>query len=344
MSQTPRKVLMMRFSALGDVLQSLSLIGAVHREWPNSEIHFVTREDFAQLFVLHPHLDKVWTIPKKATLKDSIKLGRLLLRENFTHIYDPHNNLRSRILCIFLNGLFGWRSLFKHKFLRRPLYRFRRLLLFKFRKNTFPKPFNGQAALLRPLAHWGVNTTPPTVPQLFLPPTQNTTLLNLPSEFVAIAPSAAHELKRWPIEYFSQLIEKNPDLKFVALGGPEDQFISQLENVAPRNVINLAGKLNYIESAQAVQMSLALISNDTGVMHMAEQLGVKCIALMGPAPFGFPSRPMTLIKERNLYCRPCSKHGQGPCVNPEFQKCLRDISAAEVSSDLRLLLKQKDLN
>jgi ADP-heptose:LPS heptosyltransferase len=145
-------------------------------------------------------------------------------------------------------------------------------------------------------------------------------------------------LKRWPLDHFAQLIRLLPQTHFVLLGGPEDQFVNDLVAVDPARVFNFAGKLSLLESAYVVALSQALVANDTGLMHVAEQIGKPCVALMGPAPFGFPSRPRTEILEIDLPCRPCSKHGQGPCVNPEFQKCLRDIKPERVALSLRRLL------
>jgi ADP-heptose:LPS heptosyltransferase len=103
--------------------------------------------------------------------------------------------------------------------------------------------------------------------------------------------------------------------------------------------LNLAGKTSLQVSSGVVALSRAVISNDTGLLHVAEQLGKRTIALMGPAPFGFPSRPTTKIMELNLSCRPCSKHGQGPCVNKEkFHKCLVDITPLQVAEQLRMIL------
>jgi ADP-heptose:LPS heptosyltransferase len=124
----------------------------------------------------------------------------------------------------------------------------------------------------------------------------------------------------------------------VLLGGPEDHFLSELEAVAPERVQNWAGRLSLLESAAMVAAAEALVANDTGLMHVAEQTGRPCLALMGPAPFGFPSRETTRIFELDLPCRPCSKHGQGPCVNPEFQKCLRDIAPSSVAAGLRKVI------
>jgi ADP-heptose:LPS heptosyltransferase len=212
--------------------------------------------------------------------------------------------------------------------------------LFRLRRNLFPKPFSGQFALLEPLKNWGIEPTAPAVPQLFL---DSNEVYKLKSRFgnrpvVSLAPSAAYPLKRWPIENWKALIATQPETTFVLLGGPDDTFCAEIAAVDPKRVINMAGKLSLLESASVVAASKVLISNDTGLMHVAEQIGKPCLALMGPAPFGFPSRPKTQIFEVELPCRPCSKHGQGPCVNPEFQKCMRDIKVDAVSRALRSLL------
>ena len=323
-------------------MQTLSVAGRLALSCPEAEIQWVTREEFVPLIESHPSVKKVWKVQKGASLREVLRLGRQLRGERFTHIYDVHNNLRSHILSFQLNGFLGWRRWTgQHRFLRRPIYRFRRFLLFRFRINRFPKPFSGQFALLEPLSRWGLPKEAPPVPQLFLnsAPVLKKIRSAIPfSEFVALAPSAAFELKRWPLEYWADVIRQFPAENFVVLGGPDDTFLKELVNAAPERVLNLAGKASLFESAHVVSIAKALVSNDTGLMHVAEQIGKPCLALMGPAPFGFPSRPTTHIFELDLYCRPCSKHGQGPCVNPEFHKCLRGILPASVAAQLRSTL------
>lgn len=333
------KILILRFSSLGDVLQTLSVAGRLGQSWPEAQIHWVTRAEFAPLIATHPRIKKVWTLPKGAGFLDVWRLGGELQRENFTHVYDAHNNLRSHILGWRLTGLLGWRRwLGGLKFLRRSIFRLRRFFLFNFHWNLFPQPFSGQRALLEPLTRWGLPIEAPAVPQLFLPQTRAQVLPVGWTEYVALAPSAAYELKRWPLEYWQQLIHTNAEMRFAVLGGPEDGFLQKLAEADPLRVVNLAGKLSFGESAQVVAEAQALVSNDTGLMHVAEQIGIPCLALMGPAPFGFPSRPLTKIFQLELSCRPCSKHGQGPCVNKEFHKCMRDIAPAEVSKTLRQVI------
>ncbi|WP_413293483.1 glycosyltransferase family 9 protein [Bdellovibrio sp. HCB185ZH] len=347
MSQTETrkgaKFLIIRFSAFGDVVQTLSVPSAIAQAFPDAEIHWITRKDMAPLLRNHPHIHKVWEFDRKAGAFGLMKLVWSMRPVCFTHIYDAHNNSRSRIISLILRP-FGFLGL-GPKFIRRSIRRWKRFLLFRFRINKFEQPFNGQRDLLEPLQKWGVSKFSPPAPQIFVSADVVEKARGILGDFVdtvSLAPSAAYFLKRWPKEYWAQLIQLMPEQKFVLLGGPEDSFIEDIHAVAPERVMNLAGKTSLQVSSAVVGLSRAVISNDTGLLHVAEQLGKRTIALMGPAPFGFPSRPTTKIMELDLYCRPCSKHGQGPCFNKEkFHKCLVDITPAQVAEQLRIILGEK---
>jgi lipopolysaccharide heptosyltransferase II len=338
------KILIIRFSSFGDVLQTLSVAGALQKHFSQAEIHWVTRQEFAPLIETHPAVKKVWTIGRGISFLGLWRLGSELRHQGFTHVYDAHNNLRSHVIGWAMKGLFDWRVWTGQvQFLRRSIYRYRRFLLFRFHINKFPQPFSGQRALLVPLGKWGLDFSAPAVPQLFFHPHEVERVADKnpfvkQNKFIALAPSAAFELKRWPVEYWKDLVKQMPDSHFAILGGPEDKFLQEIADSAPERVTNLAGKLSLNESAAVIALSQALISNDTGLMHVAEQIGKPCIALMGPAPFGFPSRPLTRIMQVPLDCRPCSKHGQGPCVNAEFHRCMRDIRPPQVVHTLKEIL------
>ncbi len=321
-------------------MQSLSIPAGIRKTYPVAEVHWVTRQDMAPLLKNHPDIAKVWAFDRKKGIKGLIQLSMEMRLENFDHIYDAHNNLRSRLIVTILRPL-GFVGI-GAKFIRRSIRRWKRFLLFRFRINTFEMPFNGQRDLLEPLEPWGVSRTAPAAPQLF-PSSEDlqkaSDILGDYKNSLALAPSAAFFLKRWPKEYWKQLILALPDQKFVLLGGPEDSFIEDIRDVAPERVLNLAGKASLMVSSAIVAQSRLLVANDTGLLHVAEQLGKDTIALMGPAPFGFPSRPQTKILERNLPCRPCSKHGQGPCVNKhQYQECLVDIRPEEVAGHIKNMI------
>src|ERR1044072_6490244 len=103
------KVLIIRFSSFGDVLQCLSVAGALARQFPDYEIHWAAREEFRPLVETHPNIKKVWTIPKGAKFLDVMKLSSSLKSESFTHVYDAHHNLRSHLIGWKLKGLLDWR-------------------------------------------------------------------------------------------------------------------------------------------------------------------------------------------------------------------------------------------
>lgn len=319
------KILIIRFSSIGDLTQALSLPAFIKLHEPDAIIHLVTRLDLAELAQNNPAIERIWSLDKKSGFKGLIQLVGELRLQNFTHVYDAHNNLRSFILRTFLR---------RPKKLVRPMMRLKRFLLLRWHINLFQKPFSGQRDLIQPLETWGMNYSLPPTPQVFLnseirAEAQKILDDNKIGDFYVLVPSAAYELKRWPLDHWKKLIELNPKKIFLVLAGPTDHFTTALNSYS--NVVNLYGKTRLMLSAALIEKAIAVVSNDTGLLHIAEQLGKPSVALMGPAPFGFPSRPSTVILERDLNCRPCSKHGQGPCINPHYQECLDSISPAEVS-------------
>lgn len=335
MAAATKKILLIRFSSIGDVTQALSVPSRLKEL--SAEIHWVTRGDVAVLLEGHPAIDRIWRLEKREGISGLFRLISELRRENFTAVYDAHNNLRSRLITLGLRL-----RLRPPRVLRRSMKRWKRFLLLRFHKNLFRTPFSGQRDFLEPLAAWGLGEALPPVPQIFCGRPHEDAAARALAErdfrgAIGLVPSAAYPLKRWPLENFAALVRALPERKFLVFGGPGDDFTEALVAAAPARVLNLSGKLSLAETTAYINQCAAVVANDTGVLHIAEQLGRPAIALMGPAPFGFPSRPSTVILERALPCRPCSKHGQGPCVNPEFQKCLRDISVDEVRGRLARL-------
>jgi ADP-heptose:LPS heptosyltransferase len=325
------RILILRFSSFGDVTQCLSVPAKLREKWPDCEIHWAVRDDLSILLLNHPDIQKIWSFPRRAGLLSLFQFAWLMRRQKFTRVYDAHNSTRSWVIGLILQ--FSSSA----TILRKSQKRILRFLLFKLRIDLYPKPRSGQRDLIEPLKSWGISESLPPAPQLFLLSEEiEDVRKKLPTnQFIALAASAAFELKRWPRDYWVELIQSLPQEKFILLGGPEDHFLNEIQKAAPERVFNWAGKANLRETSALVKLSKILISNDTGILHTAEQLGHPCIALMGPAPFGFPSRQLTSILEMDLPCRPCSKHGQGPCTNPHFHQCLKGLSPQLVLQTLK---------
>ena len=136
------------------------------------------------------------------------------------------------------------------------------------------------------------------------------------------------------------MIEELYDYKFILLGGAQDFFCKDLAAVDHSRVVNMAGKLSLIKSCRLISRAPMVIAADTGLIHVADILGIKGISLMGPTAFGFPSGKSIVVLEKNLSCRPCSKDGRGRCSQKIWQRCMVEISPKEVACKVREMLQQ----
>jgi len=80
-----------------------------------------------------------------------------------------------------------------------------------------------------------------------------------------------------------------------------------------------------------------IISADTGLLHVADVLGVKGISLMGPTAFGFTTSNFIRTLEIDMPCRPCTKDGRGHCTQPIYQACMVNIAPTIVANEVRQL-------
>jgi ADP-heptose:LPS heptosyltransferase len=154
------------------------------------------------------------------------------------------------------------------------------------------------------------------------------TLMPEKGVWIALAPATAWPKKTWPLAYWKSLVTdliRGTDYSLLILGGPKDNFCEELVLDSSR-VLTLQGKLSLLESAAAASLCNTLIAADTGLLHMAECLKINVVALIGPTPFGYPNRQESKTLEVDLWCKPCSKDGSGPCINPIYQKCMKDIT------------------
>lgn len=322
------KFLIIRFSSLGDIAQALPAAAAIKTQFPKSEVHWVTRQDFQGFAKACPHIDHLWTLNKKAGFLGLLHLFKVMSQENYTHIYDAHNNLRSNFLLLLWKLFFPWR---RPKVVQRSKNRWRRFVFFKFRWKVLPQPFIGALSFLEPLQKWGISPALPPSPHLrFSSLEKKYGFTQKP--YIVFAPSAAWPTKRWPVEHWKELVRKLNGWNIVLIGGPEDSFCQEIQDIAPENTFNMAGKTSLIESCEIVSKAELLISADTGFLHIADQMGIKNIGLMGPTAFGYTSQKQSQILEVNgLDCKPCSKDGRDPCTHSTYQKCMVDISPEQVA-------------
>lgn len=326
------KYLIIRFSSFGDICQALPAAYKIRELDPHAEIHWLTRQDFSDLTRSATVIDRHWALDKKQGFAGLAKLVKNLKQENFTHVYDAHANLRSFFVLVNL-----WLHNWQIKWVRRPKNRILRLLLFYCRLNFLPKPFRGTHSFLWPLRTWFSDITLPSPLKLNIPAELPKNVGDV-SQAIVLAPSANWELKRWPEDYWVQLIKKNPDKKFLILGGPQDLFCNTIAQQGGAHAKSLVGQVSWAQSMQIIAQCQMLVSGDTGLLHYADVLGVKTIALIGPTAFGYPSRASSHVLEVELPCKPCTKDGNTRCRNTVHKRCLREITPETVSHTLNQYL------
>jgi heptosyltransferase-2 len=161
---------------------------------------------------------------------------------------------------------------------------------------------------------------------------------------VALAPGSVWATKRWPSNYFGQLaiaLEKEGNSVFL-IGGESDRTLcKEIEEEAQEKIINVAGRLDLLQSAALLQRCSVLVTNDSAPMHLASATATPVVAIYGPTvkSFGFyPYHTKHKIIERDLSCRPCSKHGSQRCPI-KTHECMVQIKPQEVLEAVKILLK-----
>lgn len=350
------KLLIIRFSSFGDIVQALGVPQAFRAKFPHAEIDWLVRQDLKGLVDAHPEITRVIPFDRRDGLSGLLSLSWQLAHNNYTHIYDAHNNVRSLILRLsfFFLGCLPWLKGPRARVVTRPKNRLRRFLFFRCHwRSAIAMPFRPVLSFLGPLQRWQIHAAPPAPPQFHVSTEAyadaDRHLQTFSNIDVALVPSAAWELKRWPIDHWKQLILLLPGLRFVVLGGPSDDFCAEIAAVAPDRVLNLAGRLSLQASAAIVDKARLVVTGDTGLLHVADQLGRPTLALIGPTAFGYPTNPASEVIEiaEPLRCKPCSKDGSDPCTHPTRQMCMVAIEPTRVAERVRFRLqrdKEKDVN
>jgi ADP-heptose:LPS heptosyltransferase len=342
------RLLLIRFSSFGDIVQAQPAAQAFRSLFPAAVIHWLIRRDFRGLVEFNRNIDQVIAFDRNEGLLNLLKLSWRLGAEPYSHIYDAHNNVRSTIvlLVILLRRLFNLGEMPFPSLARRSKDRVRRFMFFKLKvRSALKMPFRGVESFLRPMRKWSASTEIPSAPQFFIGDDESQKILQIIDNYrpdIALVPSAAWELKRWPVSSWQKLIELLPDYSFAILGGPEDSFCKDLAAIAPGRVRNFAGQLSLQGSSALLQLSRIVVSGDTGLLHVADQLGKPTLALIGPTAFGYPAQKTSETIEVDLPCKPCSKDGRGACSNPIYQKCMLDITPERVAERVRARLQLKE--
>ncbi|MBO6515805.1 MAG: glycosyltransferase family 9 protein [Bacteroidia bacterium] len=314
------KVLIARFSSIGDVVLTTPVIRCVKKQVPNCEVHFVTKKAFAGLVKTNPYIDKVWE------LKDDFNtLVNELKSENFDVLIDLHNNLRTKRLRFNL----GIKRLALDKI------NLQKWLIVNLKVNRLPDVHIVQRNL-DVVKSLGVVDDQQGLDYFIPPNTEIPATIELPQTFVCYAIGGQHATKKMPLKRIVELCS-TINQPVVLIGGKEDTDVGAQIEATCNHVISLCGQLSIDQSALIIDRSQWLITHDTGMMHIGAALGKRIASIWGNTipEFGmYPYRSDTasqVFEVNGLSCRPCSKIGHEKCPKGHFQ-CMMNQNLEEIAS------------
>lgn len=326
------KFLIIRLSSIGDIVLTSPVIRCLKKQVPDAEIHFLVKKGFEPVVINNPYISKVFITD--GSVQDVI---HELKSENYDLIIDLHKNIRSLRI---------------RKSLNIPSVTFNKLNLQKWiyvnlKWNVMPH-IHIVDRYLESVKHLGIINDNAGL-DYFLSPDDVVHSGFLPQNFengfIICATGAAHHTKILPAE---KIIPVLKDLNYpcVIIGGKEDADRGEyIRQEVGQNVFNACGKLTINQSAYLVSNANAVLSNDTGFMHIAAALKRPVVSVwgntvpeFGMAPYYPVGNEKSLISEvKGLNCRPCSKIGFEKCPRGHF-KCMLNQDENEIVQSLRTFI------
>lgn len=328
------KILILRFSAIGDIVLTSPVIRTLHNNFPDAEIHFFTKKAFADLVSYNPYISHVHLL-EKDNLNVKIKE---LQKIDFDYVFDLHHNLRTFWIKLRLG---------------KPTFSFEkqnwdRYLFTKWQKRDRKirhvvdryldtcRRFEKKTGISFKYDEKGLD--------FFIPKKETQKTILVPDEFsislaFSVVLGATHPTKKWLPAYFIQLLN-DLNMPVLLLGGKSE--VLEAEQIAAKLTcpfFNSVGKYSLIESATLMAETRFVLTHDTGFMHIAAALKMKIISLWGSTSPDLGFSPYKIeniaLEMKNLSCHPCSKIGLSTCPKGHF-RCMKDLLPDRVGECIKL--------
>lgn len=325
------KVLIIRFSSIGDIILTTPVVRCLKLQQPATEIHYLTKATYRPLLQANPYIHRIHCFDEYMdTLIDTLK------RAHFDYVIDLHHNLRTLQVKRALNT---------------PAAAFRKLniqkwILVNFKVDLLPDRsiVDRYMDTVKPL---GIKNDGQGL-DYFIPEEVHITSSDIPMShwagYVGCVIGGSYATKQLPAAQWRQLATLIP-YPMMLLGGPDDRELG--DQIAKDNTVkiyNACGKFSLNESAWLVKKAKVVVSNDTGLMHVAAAFKKPLISLwgnttpeMGMFPyFGYNNlksivaKDTHILENKNLNCRPCSKLGYTSCPRRHFN-CMNKLDMNELA-------------
>ena len=340
-----KKILILQTAFIGDAVLTLPLVQVLKKHFHDAEIDIVVVPRSAQVFRNHPSLHSIVEYDKRG--KDSgisgfLRVAKNLKRASYQLAVIPHRSIRSSLLAKMagIATRVGFDRSSGRIFLTN-IVRYRNGL----------HEIDRNISLLEGL---GVKNERRELPAIYPSRDDSKQVEKLLSahgfgrnqKLIALAPGTIWNTKRWMVERFADLAKQlvANGFRVVLIGGPEDKSLCDklVTSVKSNNILNTAGELSLLQSAELLSRCRVLVSNDSAPMHIAVAMRTPVVAIFGATVPSFGFAPYgehdVVVETTGLSCRPCSIHGGEKCPIGTFD-CMNNITADRVEGEVRKLLK-----
>ncbi len=329
------KMLIIKPSSLGDVIHSLPFLSSMRQCFPDAEIHWVIARGLEDLLEGHPMLNKLWTINKEhwksiRNIKDTISeiksLSNALRAEHYDFVVDLQGLFRSGLIAFMTNApmRIGFKEAREGS------------VFFYTHKVEGGREMHAVDRHLKIASAIGCNIDEISFPMPIVMESDKVQKLKKEmGEYAVIVPGARKPANRWHAQRFGEL-SSMVSIKTLIVGSKNDaQIADEVVRASNNKAISIAGQTDLRELISIIRGARAVVSNDSGPLHIAAALGIPVFAIFGPAspirtgPYGWQTNKRMKVIKSDISCSPCFKRS---CKAP---LCMSDISAEMVFEDLR---------
>lgn len=325
-----KSFLIIQTAFIGDVILATSLIEKLRLQYPDAAIDFLLRKGNESLLLDHPHVREVliWD-KKKGKIKNLLKLVVAVRKRKYDYVVNVHRFGSSGLITAFSSAV----------------------VTIGFDKNPFAFLFTKKVKhVIGDVHEIDRNqkliesiTDSNALPSRLFPAASDHDFVKsyTITNYICVAPTSVWFTKQWTKEKWMELIQSIPEeFTIYLLGAPSDAEACETiaAGVSHRSVVNLSGKLSFLQSAALMKGAFMNFVNDSAPMHLASSVNAPVTAVYCstvPA-FGFgplSDRSYVVETKEKLTCRPCGLHGHRQCPEGHF-KCATTISTQMVASCL----------
>lgn len=318
------KFLIIRFSSIGDIVLTTPVIRCLKNQVPDAEVHFLTKSSFLPTVQHNLYIDKIHLLAHSWEL-----MIEELKTEEYDYIIDLHHNTKTlKVKSALKKKSFSFYKLNIEKYIYTSL-----------KLNILPN-VHIVDRYLKTIEQFGVKNDGGGL-DYFISKEEETKPADIPvshsAGYIACVIGAALGTKKWPIHKWKAFC-RQLEYPVILLGGPEDMAAgNEIAAADDVKIYNACGKFKLNESADLVRKAKLVITNDTGLMHIAAAYKKPVISLWGNTVpsfgmtpyYGAAMVPHSIVQVNKLWCRPCSKIGYKKCPLGHFN-CMEKIEVQQV--------------